>query len=515
MIAKVLGSVASFTGSAAYCLHDRAEEGEPRPETAERVEWTDTRNLPTSRADRATAVMAATAESAPELKRLAGVPLTGRKLQKPAYHFTLNWAKDETPGRQEMSRAVDESMKALGLEKHQALIVAHNDRAHAHVHVLVNRVSMDTGKAANLVRDRLTLSKWAEDYERRQGRIRCEKRVKNNAERRRGEWVRHRGSLPTGRYRRERMNPEREPRPEPIPPATEPAAQQKVAWLRWRGTTRVWRTWQRERRWLLEELERRCGREWSRGLRPAGPGAGAAGGRPGAAVWGRLAACGSEGRKPLRRSSPRTCEGDRRHSGGEQEDLEQHAPGASGRSWQNVHGTRRRGRSRRPAGERLPEGSLRDPGEMGRSGGEWSGRRVGTLWRHPMASAIGSASSRCAEYMGEAWWDQAREVGGEAEVQRQRQASRRRCWPARSAWRPRGRQRKRSSRGGRRPRGRRRSRGARSANGSIAAETSDPAGDGGCETQALSPYVGNQRGGQPSDRARGAAGGRSGGDARA
>ncbi len=262
MIAKVLGSVASFSGSAAYCLHDRAEEGEPRPETAERVEWTDTRNLPTSRADRATAVMAATAESAPELKRLAGVPLTGRKLQKPAYHFTLNWAKDETPGRQEMSRAVDESMKALGLEKHQALIVAHNDRAHAHVHVLVNRVSMDTGKAANLVRDRLTLSKWAEDYERRQGRIRCEKRVKNNAERRRGEWVRHRGSLPTGRYRRERMNPEREPRPEPIPPATEPAAQQKVAWQR--AEERVeWEQLQRERRWLLEDLAHRCGREWS------------------------------------------------------------------------------------------------------------------------------------------------------------------------------------------------------------------------------------------------------------
>ena len=262
MIAKVLGSVASFTGSAAYCLHDQAEKGEPRPETAERVEWTDTRNLPTSRADRAVAVMAATAESATELKRLAGVPLTGRKLQKPAYHFTLNWARDETPGRQEMSRAVDESMKVLGLEKHQALIVAHNDRAHAHVHVLVNRVSMDTGKAANLVRDRVTLSKWAEDYERRQGRIRCEKRVKNNAERRRGEWVRHRESLPTGRYRRERMNPERQPSPKPIPAVTEPEAQRKVAWQR--AEVRMeWEQSQGERILRLRELGRRSGREWS------------------------------------------------------------------------------------------------------------------------------------------------------------------------------------------------------------------------------------------------------------
>ena len=48
----------------------------------------------------------------------------GRKLEKPVCHYSLNWAPDETPDRQEMSRAVDESLKALGLEKHQALIVA-------------------------------------------------------------------------------------------------------------------------------------------------------------------------------------------------------------------------------------------------------------------------------------------------------------------------------------------------------------------------------------------------------
>ena len=56
----------------------------------------------------------------------------GWKLEKPVCHYSLNWAPDETPERQEMSRAVDESLKALGLvarkalglEKHQALIVA-------------------------------------------------------------------------------------------------------------------------------------------------------------------------------------------------------------------------------------------------------------------------------------------------------------------------------------------------------------------------------------------------------
>ena len=114
MVVKVAGLGRSFVGVTAYCLHDRREPGEPQPETDERVEWTDTRNLSTSRGERAAAVMAATALAAPELKRLAGGSPGGRKLEKPVCHYSLNWAKDETPDRQEMSRAVDESLKALG-----------------------------------------------------------------------------------------------------------------------------------------------------------------------------------------------------------------------------------------------------------------------------------------------------------------------------------------------------------------------------------------------------------------
>ena len=53
------------------------------PESAERVEWTETRNLATSEGERAGRIMAATAEASPELKRLAGVAATERKLEKP------------------------------------------------------------------------------------------------------------------------------------------------------------------------------------------------------------------------------------------------------------------------------------------------------------------------------------------------------------------------------------------------------------------------------------------------
>ncbi len=62
--------------------------------------------------------MTATAEAAPEPKRLTGGSVRGRKLEKPVCHYSLSWARDEAPERQEMSRAVEESLKALGLEKH-------------------------------------------------------------------------------------------------------------------------------------------------------------------------------------------------------------------------------------------------------------------------------------------------------------------------------------------------------------------------------------------------------------
>ena len=61
----------------------------------------------------------------------AGGAATGRKLEKPVCHYSLSWAKDEKPERQEMRRAAKESLKALGMERHQALVVSHRERATA------------------------------------------------------------------------------------------------------------------------------------------------------------------------------------------------------------------------------------------------------------------------------------------------------------------------------------------------------------------------------------------------
>ena len=89
----------------------------------------------------------------------------------------------------------------MGLADRQAVMVAHRDTAQPHVHVVVNRVSVEDGRAAKLGNSYLKLSRWAEGYEREQGHIRCPQRVENNAERDRGEWVRCASTKP-GPYRR-------------------------------------------------------------------------------------------------------------------------------------------------------------------------------------------------------------------------------------------------------------------------------------------------------------------------
>ena len=265
MVVKMSAPGRSFGGVADYCLHDPRMPGEAHhPESAERVEWTETRNLATSEGERAGRIMAATAEASPELKRLAGVAATGRKLEKPVCHYSLSWAKDEKPDRQEMRWAAQESLKALGMERHQALIVSHRD-GQPHVHVIANRVDPESGKAAGLNRSKLKLSKWAEEYERVQGKIRCPQRERNNARRGQGKRVQDRVSRPPGRHRRAEMSPQQQERQAKIPAGRDGWGgpdRERVAWQRTEERWE-WEQLQGRRGQALGELEKRSKREWS------------------------------------------------------------------------------------------------------------------------------------------------------------------------------------------------------------------------------------------------------------
>ena len=260
MVVKMAGLGRSFRGVVEYCLHDRRVPGEEAPKSSERVGWSETRNLATSQGQRAARIMAATAEAGPELKRLSGVAATGRKLEKPVCHYSLSWAKDEKPERQEMRRAAEESLKELGMEGRQALIVSHRD-GQPHVHVIANRVDPESGKAEGLSRSKLKLSRWAEKYEWEQGKIRCPKREINNMRRSVGARVVDGRGHSGGRWRRERMKPEEERKV--IPAGQNREEQEQVVWWRAEERTHWERFQQRRAKALGGELEERTKREWS------------------------------------------------------------------------------------------------------------------------------------------------------------------------------------------------------------------------------------------------------------
>lgn len=178
MVPSVAKSGHSFKGALAYYLHDKGGAGDARAQTAERVAWTEVRNLVTDDPEAAKRIMIATAQQADELKARAGIKATGRKSNAHVYAYSLAWHPDEAGqlDRTEMLRAVDQSLKILGAQEHQALIVCHTDQKHPHVHVVVNRVHPTTGKMLSTSNDRFKLSDWANEYERGRGQILTPKR---------------------------------------------------------------------------------------------------------------------------------------------------------------------------------------------------------------------------------------------------------------------------------------------------------------------------------------------------
>jgi hypothetical protein len=163
----------SFKGLSAYLSHDPG-----RATTSERVDWTETRNMRTRDPEKAAKVMAWTALSADELKRQhaeknpdSGYRPGGNKLKKPVYHFSLTWKDTERVSKPEMREMVHQSLKALGVDRHEAVIVAHRDKGHKHVHVMVNSVNPETGMKAKLGNDFQRLQAVAYAFEKNRGQI--------------------------------------------------------------------------------------------------------------------------------------------------------------------------------------------------------------------------------------------------------------------------------------------------------------------------------------------------------
>ncbi|MFT4117873.1 relaxase/mobilization nuclease domain-containing protein [Bradyrhizobium sp.] len=171
-------------------LHD------PNAKTNDRVDWIMLQNLHTD-PDAAWFEMYETFRNQGQLKANAGLSARGRKNDKPVLHYTLAWHADDKPTSEQMKAAALDSLKLLGLDEHEALIVAHDDKSHPHVHIVANTIHPYTGRTAALKFSKERLSEWAENYERAQGRIHCEERVKNNEQRRKVREMRKKESVAT------------------------------------------------------------------------------------------------------------------------------------------------------------------------------------------------------------------------------------------------------------------------------------------------------------------------------
>lgn len=129
------GSGAGFGGLTRYLLMGGREDPNPG-----RVLWTSTRELAVDDPHDAAVVMRATAAQG--------------KTDKPVQHLSISLAPGEHLSREQWEQVIETTLRDLGLEGHQALVVAHRDTAHEHVHIVVNRVHPDTHLAWDRWQDR-------------------------------------------------------------------------------------------------------------------------------------------------------------------------------------------------------------------------------------------------------------------------------------------------------------------------------------------------------------------------
>jgi len=175
MVPKITKTGTSFSGAWDYYAHDKRSEQDKMDgravSSSNRVAWMHTENISGMKASRACA----------DLMQI--IASLNRRCEKPVYAFSLSWHPDQEPDQNEMIQAGQGALKALGMEEHMAVFFAHADTAHAHLHILVNRVDIETLKAKNNFQDFKQLSDWALGYEAERGRLYCPQRYERSVSR--------------------------------------------------------------------------------------------------------------------------------------------------------------------------------------------------------------------------------------------------------------------------------------------------------------------------------------------
>jgi len=127
----VIGKVTKGSGFAGLVRYLETGKDGASPD---RVDWVEARNLPTDDPRTASILMRATAHQSD-------------RVEKPVYHLSISFDHGDPVDHATISRVADRVLSDLGLDEHQVLIVAHRDKEHPHIHLMINRVHPDTGRA--------------------------------------------------------------------------------------------------------------------------------------------------------------------------------------------------------------------------------------------------------------------------------------------------------------------------------------------------------------------------------
>jgi hypothetical protein len=89
--------------------------------------------------------------------QMEGIAFLNPRCKDALCHYELSWPPGERPTRPQWTDCALHTLKALGYRDHQFMIVAHDDKKHFHIHIMVNKVHPETFKAHTPYRNWLTL----------------------------------------------------------------------------------------------------------------------------------------------------------------------------------------------------------------------------------------------------------------------------------------------------------------------------------------------------------------------
>ncbi|WP_158243246.1 relaxase/mobilization nuclease domain-containing protein [Acidimangrovimonas sediminis] len=92
-----------------------------------------------------------------------------RQTSRVLYHISLSWPEQERPSHKQMFDAADQVIAALGAQDHEAVLAIHDDTGKRHIHIVLNRFHMASGRLLSTSNDFAILERACREIEIAQG----------------------------------------------------------------------------------------------------------------------------------------------------------------------------------------------------------------------------------------------------------------------------------------------------------------------------------------------------------